>query len=61
MLVDENIYYRVAKWMYGSTYQTLAILENLSNIPLLYGMWHAYTFTCLHVHCMFFSVFTFLY
>ena len=60
MLVDENIYYRVAKWMYSSTYQTVAIQEKMVNIPLMYGVWHAYKFTCLHVHRMFFSIFTFL-
>lgn len=61
VLVDENIHYRLMKWMYGRAYARLSVREQLVNKPILYGVWHPYKFLCLHLHRQFLTQFAYLY
>ena len=56
LLVDENIHCRMTKWMYAAGYGDIAVREHMDQIPLVYGVWHAYRFLCLHLHREFFPV-----
>ena len=56
LLVDENIHYRVAKMLYGSPYRKWAVGGLLREVPLLYGVWHAYKHTLTVVYRTFFAV-----
>ena len=60
VLSDENIHYRVAKWMYSRTMVPHAVREKLNPLVFVYGVWHAYKFACLHIHRVFFSQFVYL-
>ena len=42
LLVDENIHYRLLKWMSGKAYARLRVREHMMNKPCLYGVWHPY-------------------
>ena len=46
--------------MYSSTYEHLAIRENMGQIVMVYGIWHAYKNVCLHLHRAFFPVWVYL-
>jgi hypothetical protein len=60
VLVDENIHYRIMKWMYSATFRQVAIREHMPPLVWLYGVWHAYKFACLHTHRVFFPLFVYL-
>ena len=60
VLLDENIHYRLLKWMYSPTYAHLAGRESFGDIILVYGVWHAYKNVCVHLHRAFFPVWTYL-
>jgi hypothetical protein len=56
LLVDENIHYRVARMLYGSPYKDWALSKELKNVPILYGVWHAYKHTLTVVYRAYFAV-----
>ena len=57
LLMDENIHYRLMKWMYGRSMVKYSVRENMPPIVCIYGVWHAYKFLCLHLHREFFQHF----
>ena len=60
MLVDENIHYRLSKLLYGSSSAQFAFGQWLSELPLLYGVWHPYKYCVLSVYRCFFPIFALL-
>ena len=56
LLVDENIHYRVARLLYGRHYCHWDVRQLLSQVPILYGVWHPYKHTPWVVHRTFFPV-----
>ena len=56
LLVDENIHHRVARMLYGSPYKRWNLGRELRNLPLLYGVWHAYKHTVTLVYRAYFPV-----
>ena len=46
LLVDENVHYRLARFLYGSSYHPWDMAGYLSRIPVPYGVWHPYK------HCL---------
>ena len=56
LLVDENIHYRVARMLYGKPYVHWAVGGLLREVPLLYGVWHAYKHTLTIVYRTYFAV-----
>ena len=60
VLMDENIHYRLLKWMYSVSYAHLAVRETMGQLVLVYGVWHAYKNVCLHIHRAFFPVWVYL-
>ena len=56
LLVDENIHYRVLRLMYSGSLATYAMGRYLADVPLLYGVWHAYKHTLTVVYRVFFPV-----
>ena len=49
LLVDENIHYRVLRLMYSTTFAAYDMRRYLADVPLVYGIWHAYKHTLLVV------------
>lgn len=60
VLVDENIWWRIQKWMYGKNFHTLSVRAGLENFIFMYGVWHPYKFTCMHLYRKFFNCFVYL-
>lgn len=60
LLIDENLHYRLCKFMYAPQFAHLAIRQSLKDVPLCYGVWHAYKAVCMHVHRMFFDCFVYV-
>ena len=56
LLVDENIHYRVARLLYGSPYKEWHLAKKLQNVPVLYGVWHAYKHTLTILYRTYFAV-----
>jgi hypothetical protein len=56
LLLDENIHYRVARMLYGKPYVHWAVGGLLREVPLLYGVWHAYKHTLTIVYRTYFAV-----
>jgi hypothetical protein len=56
LLVDENIHYRVARMLYGSPYKRWGVGGLLRQVPLLYGVWHAYKHTLTVLYRTYFAV-----
>jgi len=56
LLIDENIHYRVARLLYASPYRGWNLGKVLHNVPLLYGVWHAYEHTVTVMYRTFFAV-----
>ena len=44
VLVDENIHYRILKLVYGAKSQRWNMPANRRHVPMIYSVWHAYTF-----------------
>ena len=40
LLMDENIFYTLAKFMYSRTYNPLKLAEHYATLPMLYDCWH---------------------
>ena len=60
VVMDENIHYRLLKWMYSRGMAMYAVRDSLLPLVCIYGVWHAYKFVCLHIHREFFSQFVFM-
>ena len=60
VLVDENIWWRIQKWMYGENYHKLSVQAGLKNFSFMYGVWHPYKFACMHLYRKFFDCFVYL-
>ena len=50
LLVDENIHYRVLRLLYATPFQDYDVRRYLADLPLVYGIWHAYKHTLLVVY-----------
>ena len=55
-MVDINLYYRLMKMQYGSSYQRWNVRGAMRSSPLLFGVWHAYKDTLLGVFRAFHAV-----
>ena len=60
MLVDENIFYRLLKFMHGTSTREFDCRLWMSSLPLLYGVWHPYKYCLLSVYRAFFPLFALL-
>ena len=56
LLLDENIHYRLSRFMYGRSYAGWDVRALLRQVPLLYGIWHPYKQTLWIVHRCFFPI-----
>ena len=56
LLVDENIHYRVLRLLYSGAMVRYDVARYLSEVPLLYGVWHAYKHTLTVVYRAFLPV-----
>ena len=56
MLVDENIHYRVLRMLYAADFSPWDMHRYLCDVPLLYGVWHAYKHTMTVVYRTFLPV-----
>ena len=50
LLVDENVHYRLLRMMYATSFETYDVRRYLGDVPLVYGIWHAYKHTLLVVY-----------
>ena len=48
LLVDENIHYRIRKFLYGAKNHRWNMLAYLPYVPVVYGAWHAYKYVVTH-------------
>ena len=60
LLMDENIFYRLAKFMYSRTYSPFKLAEHSATLPILYGYWHPSKYVCIMIHCKFFPILGYL-
>ena len=60
LLVDENIHYRIARMLYGPVLIRFNVNEYVRNVPVLYGVWHAYKHTVAVLYRAYFPVFALL-
>ena len=56
LLMDENIFYRLAKFIYSRTYNPFKLSEHYATLPMLYGCWHPYKYVCTMIHRKFFPI-----
>jgi hypothetical protein len=56
LLVDENVHYRLLRLMYAKPYQCYDVQAYMRDMPLLFGIWHAYKHTVTVVYRTFFPV-----
>ena len=56
LLMDENIFYRLAKFMYSRTYNPFKLSEHYPTLPMLYDCWHPYKYVCAMIHRKFFPI-----
>eukprot|EP00667_Euglena_gracilis_P015597 EG_transcript_16241 len=56
LLVDENIHYRCLRLLYSASASRYYVSRYLAEVPLLYGIWHAYKHTVTIVYRAFFPV-----
>ena len=56
LLVDENVHYRLARLLYGSSYHPWDMAGYLRQVPVLYGVWHPYKHCLTVVYRAFFPV-----
>ena len=60
LLVEENIHYRILKLLYGAKNQRWNMRAYLRYVPVVYGVWHAYTFVVTHTFRVFWPILTYL-
>ena len=58
--MDENIFYRLAKFIYSRTYNPFKLSEHYATLPMLYGCWHPYKYVCTMIHRKFFPILGYL-
>ena len=46
--------------MYGENYHKLSVQAGLNNFSFMYGVWHPYKFSCMHLYRKFFECFVYL-
>ena len=56
LLVDENIHYRVLRMMLSAPFAAFDMHRYLADVPLLYGIWHAYKHTVTVVYRVYLPV-----
>ena len=61
LLMDENIFYRLATFMYSRTYNPFKLAEQYATLPMLYGCWHPYKYVCTMIHGKFFPILGYLF
>ena len=59
LLVDDNIYYRILKFLYAAKNQRWNMRAYLRYVPVVYGVWHAYTFVVTHTFGVFWPILTY--
>ena len=60
LLMDDNIFYRVAKFVCNRTYNPFKLAEHYATLPMLYGYWHLYKYVCTMIHRKFFPILGYL-
>ena len=60
LLMDDNTFYRFAKFMYSRTYNLLELAEHYATLPMLYGCWHPCKYVCTMIHRKFFPILGYL-
>ena len=60
LLMDENIFYRLAKSIYSRTYNPFKLSEHYATLPMPYGCWHPYKYVCTMIHRKFFPILGYL-
>ena len=58
--VDENIHYRIIKFLYGAKNQQWNMRAYQPYVPVVYGVWHAYKFVVTHTFRVFWPILTYL-
>jgi hypothetical protein len=56
LLVDENIHYRVLRMLYSAPFAAFDMHRYLADVPLVYGIWHAYKHTLTVVYRVYLPV-----
>ena len=56
LLMHENVFYKLAKFMYSRTYNQFKLAEHCATAPMLYGCWHLYENVCTMLHRKFFPI-----
>ena len=60
LLVDENIHYRILKFLYGAKNQRWNMCAYLRYVPVVYGVWHAYKFVVTQTFRVLWPILTYL-
>ena len=60
LVVDENIHYRMLKFMHAQSSAAYDVRLWLRDLPVLYGVWHPYKYCVLAVYRTFFPIFALL-
>ena len=60
LLVDENIHYRILKFLYGAKTQRWNMRAYLQYVRVFYGVWPAYKFVVTHTFWVFWPILTYL-
>ena len=60
LLVDENIHYRIVKFLYGAKNQRWNMRAYLRYVPVVYSVWHAYKSVVTHTFQVFWPILTYL-
>ena len=59
-MVDENIHYRILKFLYGVKNKRWSMRADLRYVTVVYGAWHAYMFVVAHSFQVFWPIQTYL-
>ena len=60
LLMDENIFYRLANSMYNRTCNPFKLSEHYATVAMLYGCWHPYKYVCTMIHRKVFPILGYL-
>ena len=60
LLVNENIHYRILKFLYGAKNQRWNMRAYLHYVPVFYSVWHAYKYVVTHTFRVFWPILTYL-